>query len=740
MTVQVTNVRKFRQATVVPISPEGTHVASYRTLAVQFPKDIFSEVDVGTVWEVDGSLKSQKYTIQGWEHTEDLLVAKTANFVYLSGKALAFYLAHKIEGVGEVIARRVINTENIDEIITSQDVEALCQIKGVDKQRANALINFWPNIAMMKAISWVQNANINPRIGRQMFEVFGQKSIEVVSYNPFLLLSLGATWKEALSLSEYLGFRLDSPETLCATAEQAASNLKRATGDVVVDEKALCIAAYKLIKRKTPLKSLVDMALSRRVLIRVGNNGLVPTGMALIEDSVANSITQFIKRKPGDGSLKAEWERFHNELQPREALQRFESTLPFNLTDEQREAIIGSVMAPVACISGSAGTGKTTILKAILGVYRDVASGLIVKQVALSGRAAQRMAESTGHGACTIAKLIFDHTGRGRAALPDHLLLVVDEASMVDLLSMYRLCSILPEATRIIFVGDVAQLPPVGPGLIFHSLTRPNMPLPTFQLSQVKRQAPESGIHSFAMAIRNGDASILPPTQQALVDSTDASLETEMSLERAYSLWCQAGGREQTIILSPVHKGELGIDNINIHFQKREGGHRPLVKNPHIPHTEWRNKKGQWLFEGDPVMVNQNDYVLDVRNGEFGYIHEAWSEPNEEGSIGIVMLDNGPASLSVDLLEKLELAYAITVHKSQGSQWTNIIVTLPEEAIHMTDQALLYTGATRPQERLVIMGLQSTINAAVKKGNIALNRKVCLGGLITQATKNYAFT
>lgn len=732
-TVQVTNVRKFGQASVMPISPEGAHVASHRTLVVRFPKDIFSEVDIGTVWEVEGTLKTQKFNIHGWEHTEDLLIAKTANFVLLSGMLLAFYLVQKIEGVGEVIARRVIKIENIDEIIKSQNVEALCQIKGVDKQRANALIDCWPNVELMKAITWVQKANINPRIGRRMFEVFGPKSIEIVSSNPFLLLSLGTPWKEVLSLSVSLGFQLDSPVTLCAIAEQAASDLQRTTGDVVVDEEALHIAAFKLIRRKTPLKSLVDMAVSRRVLIRVGNYGLVPTGTALVEDSVARAITRFIKRKPGDGSLLAKWERFHTESQTREALLRFESALPFVLTYEQREAIIGSVMAPVSCISGSAGTGKTTILRAILGVYRDVASGLIVKQVALSGRAAQRMAESTGHEACTIAKLIADHCGRNKVPLPDHLLLVVDEASMVDLLSMYRLCNILPEATRIIFVGDVAQLPPVGPGLIFHSLTRRNMPLPTFHLSQVKRQAPESGIHSFAMAIRNGDASILPHTQQSLVDSADASLETELSLERTYNLWCLAGGRDKVIILSPIRKGELGVDSINIYFQKREGGHRPLVKNPQIPQTEWRNRKGQWLFEGDPIMVNQNDYVLDVRNGESGYIHEVWSEPNEEGAVGLVMLDNSIVSLSFDLLEKLELAYAITIHKSQGSQWPTTILTLPEGAFHMTDQTLLYTGATRPSERLVIVGKQATIDAAVKRGNIALNRKVCLGGLIVQA-------
>lgn len=731
--VQVTNVRKFHQATVIPISLEGKHIKSYRTLVVKFPKNVFSEVDVGTVWEVNGEIKNQSFFIKGWEHTEDLLVAKTATFVFLSGNALAFYLSKKIDGIGEVIARRVIKKNNLNSIVLSKDVEALCQIRGIDKKRANALIDFWPTIEMMKVISWVQEASVNPRIGRQMFGIFGQKSIEIASHNPFLLLSLGATWKEVLYLSEKLGFRLDSPETLCAIAEQAASKLINTSGDIVIDEKALNIAAYKLVKRKTPLKHLIDVATSRRVLIRVGETGLVPMGTALIENSVAHSLVGFIRRKPGDGSLLAEWECSHTESQASKALQSFENTLSFKLSDEQRKAIIGSVMSPVACISGSAGTGKTTILRTILEVYRNIASGLAVKQVALSGRAAQRIAESTGHEACTIAKLVFDHTRKNTAPLPDHLLLVVDEASMIDLLTMYRLIQVLPEATRIIFVGDVGQLPPVGPGLIFHSLTKPNMPLPTFHLSEVKRQSPESGVHLFSMAVRNGHSPFLPLTQRNLADSADASLETEMTLERIYNLWCQSGGRGQTVILSPIRKGELGVNSINTGFQKREGGHRPLVKNPYIPQTEWRNKKGQWLFEGDPVMVNQNDYVLDVRNGQFGYIHEAWSEPNEDGAIGVVMLDSVSTLLSADILEKLELAYAITVHKSQGSQWSCVILALPEEATYMTDLALLYTGVTRSQERLVIMGQQSSIDAAIEKGNIALNRKICLGGLITQA-------
>lgn len=735
MTVQITRVRKFQQASAVPILPDGSRAPRQINLAIHFPEDIFPEVESGTVWDVDGVMKRQTYKVSGWQYVEDLLVANSAQYRRLSGEVLAYYLTQKVDGVGSVIASRVARIEGIEKIIHDKDIERLCQIKGVDNQRAYSLIHFWPDKLIMEAIEWVQKAKMSPRLGRRMIEIFGPKAINTVKQNPFLLLAVGATWKEAMSLAKSLGFSLDSPQVLCAVAERASANLTRESGSIAVSEEDLKAAAYKLIKRKTPLISLVQTVLDRNIFVRVGDKGVVSMGAALIEDTVARVITRLIQRKPGEGSILAEWERSLTEENAREALYRFASTLSFDLTVEQQEAIIGVVMAPVACISGGAGTGKTTILQAVLAVYQDLSSGLALKQVALSGRAAQRMTESTGHDACTVAKLIADHLGDGKQPLPDHVLLVVDEASMIDLLSMYRLCGVLPEATRILFVGDVAQLPPVGPGLIFHSLTKPNMPLPTFNLSQVKRQREGSGITRFADAIRNGEACLLPLAEQFLTNSKDATIETEMTLDRAYNLWCQAGGRNSAVLLSPVRKGDLGVIDINDNFQKREGSQRSLVKNPDIPHSEWRNNTGQWLFLGDPVMVNQNDYELDVRNGDLGYISEVFEIITEDGSAGTVMLDSGPFPLTVEMLKKVELAYAITVHKSQGSQWPTVIVTLPPQAERMTDQALLYTGATRPKERLVIMGDQRAIDAAVRKGNVALNRKVSLGGLVSQYVK-----
>ncbi|WP_306461530.1 AAA family ATPase, partial [Escherichia coli] len=227
----------------------------------------------------------------------------------------------------------------------------------------------------MEAIEWVQSVKMSPHIGRRMIDIFGPQAIATVRQSPFVLLALGAPWPNTLALAESLGFGSDSPETLCAIVERAAANLTRDTGDIAIDEQALKIAVSKLTKQKIAIEHLVNIAVSRRALIRVGKHGLVPIGAALIEDTVARALTKRIQRRPGAGTKVAQWECLLTMAKVQAALARFESTLPFELTIEQREAVVGAVMSPVACISGGAGTGKTTILQAVLGVYQDISRG-----------------------------------------------------------------------------------------------------------------------------------------------------------------------------------------------------------------------------------------------------------------------------------------------------------------------------------------------------------------------------
>lgn len=730
MTIQVTKLRKFGQVSAMPIQ-SSSFSSNRRNLAICFPKELWNEVEVGSVWEVSGDISTQTYDAAGWQHIEDLLTVEKAKCIRLTGQMLAFWIAENIPGVGEIIGKRIAETNGVGQAVKASDVEFLCQIPGVSRERAEALIAKWPDENEMAAIEWIQDAALSPVYGRRIIRVFGPKATEVLSQDPFLLLSVGASWAETMRLAQRVGYSIDHPATKAAVAARAASVLTAKTGDLGFTEDQLVNQAMKILSGSDIGPELVEAAVDRGALIRVGECGLMSMGAALLESSVARFLHRAAHPTQATRPAFTGCEGSLSEQRVKNSLVRFEQHLTFALTSEQKDAIVGSVMAPVACITGGAGTGKTTILKGILAVSKEVLPGLTVKLVALSGRAARRMSESAGMEAFTIAKLIGDHIGEGKNPLTNQLLLIIDEASMVDIVTMYRLCGILPEATRILFVGDVAQLPPVGPGLVFHGLIKAGQ-IPAFSLAQVKRQSQLSGIHRFATGIRDGKLLELPSAKPALADSEDACLESNVSIARAYGLWVQAGGRDSAQVLSPIRKGALGTNQINSEFQINEGLTRKAVIHPSAKHGYWLSVKGQKFFEGDPVMVNQNDYELDVRNGDLGHIQEAWSEPDEDGAVGIVLLDSTPMPITMKLLEKLELAYAITVHKSQGSQWSSVILTLPPDARGMIDQALLYTGVTRASERLIVMGEQATLLSAINRGNVAAKRQTCLGGLLRQ--------
>lgn len=290
---------------------------------------------------------------------------------------------------------------------------------------------------------------------------------------------------------------------------------------------------------------------------------------------------------------------------------------------------------------------------------------------------------------------------------------------------MYRLVGILPDAARVIFVGDTAQLPPVGNGLVFHALT--DTKIPFFNLTQVKRQNEQSGIHKFSTSVRNGLLESPEFTKNILRDSSNCSIETRPTIERLIALWQESGGIDQIIVLSPIRKGEFGVNNLNVKLQTSVGNDRQAVYFQDVLRgwIPWVTSTGSRLLKGDPVLITANNYDedADLRNGDLGLIVEVFEQPDEDGAVAVIEVNNALINVTAELLEKLHLGYAITIHKSQGSQWPNCFVMLPIEAEKMIDQTLLYTASTRPSERLVMMGDESAIEKAIKVGSKALSRK-----------------
>jgi exodeoxyribonuclease V alpha subunit len=723
---QIKKRRQFGYVTVDLINRDGSIRKRDKTVVVRFPKGATEAAKVGSLWQVSGKERLSTFMVNDIPITEYTVDAAEIKYLRPSGQILARWISSNIKGVGSVIANRLVRLKDLNAVVKSKNREALLSVAGMSNDRVNALFEKWPDSGLYETFDWLECQSLPLDLGTKLVNIFGALAIDNIKAHPFLLMAMGVSFGKTMEVCQGLGLDMNDQTVQSGVAQHVAVSYSSRTKSTLIERQNLVNDSSKILGFQAP-NSIGDVAVDSRLLVSVGG-GYQVWGTALMEASVAKFLFDAHTRQPGTLALLAAWEKYLTRESVASSLHEHQLTLGFELTQEQSEAIIGAVMSPVASISGGAGTGKTTILNAICAVYETVSEGLEYFQVALSGRAAQRMSESTGRPAQTIAKLISEHVGEGKPALPPHLLLVMDEASMVDLLSMYKLVGILPKATRILFVGDTSQLPPVGSGLVFHALA--GTPIPLFNLTQVKRQSDQSPIHHFALSIRNNRLSMPPPTHESLSESAACSIDRNANIERIIQLWDEAGGIKNCIVLSPVRKGALGVDSLNKAIQTHVGSERPALyyKDLQRGWIPWITPDGVSLLEGDAVLVTANNYDdgADVRNGDLGMLSEVFGQVGKDGAFGILKINDQDIPITFDLLEKLSLGYAITVHKSQGSQWPTCLVTVPHEARQMLDQTLLYTACTRPSERLVIFGSSGAINAAMKKGSLALKRRTFL--------------
>lgn len=737
--VQIAKQRSGGYYFVHLINSDGTLKKRRRSLIVQFPSHLGS-LPIGSLWKVRGQQTVSQFMVNSFLVYEDVLSATHATMVQPAKHTLSRWISLNVDGVGEVIANRLIRNRSLEKWVRNADIDALCSVPGMNTKLAKRLIEQWPEEGLYETMDWLDALNLSPSLGFKLVNLFEDKTVDRLTDNPFLLLGLGITYKRVLEVIDQLKLNLSEELLAAGAAMHVAIKRSNSTGSTVITDSELREGVSKLsdtIGATDPGKSAVKQGL----LVRV-EGGYQVWGAALMEAAVTQKLVECLNRSPGAGALLASWECKISEPVLQQALSEYEKTLPFTLSDEQRQAVLGAVSAPVVGISGGAGTGKTTILRAIIGLYNSLSEGLVCLPVALSGRAAQRMAESIGMSAQTIAKLISDHVGEGKPRLPEHVLIIIDEASMVDLLSMYQLVGLLPEATRFLFLGDSAQLPPVGSGLIFHALY--DSPVPFFELSQVKRQSEQSPIHQFATAVREGEVIIPEMASQALAESPECSIISPPSLDLLTRFWRDAEAEGDRIILSPRRSGDWGVTRLNGHFQEVAGYSREdlYYLDPTKGWIPWITRHNQRIKLGDPILVTENIYddELDVRNGDLGTVTEVFPAISPEGWYGKAVINGQTKGISQDLLEVLDLGYAITIHKSQGSQWHTVFSLVHRDAKHMLDRSLVYTAATRPTDRLVLVADTLCLEWAIKAGNSANRRRVDirnkLAGLLTTDSIN----
>ena len=732
MLVQLREAPRGGVARAHEVASDGRVVNRSTPLAVRLPKSCHGAATPGSVWLVDGEKTKRTWQRDGFTMEQEVVHASTARFQRPAGGLLARWIAANVDGIGEVIARRLVRAvADLDGCVRQGDIRTLTAVAGVSVGRARALVECWPHKGLYDVLAWLQEANLPLGLSDRLSRVYGESAVEVLSRDPFMLLGFGVSFDASLRVATGLGIKDEDDRLLIGLAEHVAARSVARTGSTVVSAEALLrqmrLAAGGVSREA--LERAPELACQAGALVRVPA-GYQSLGHALMERRVADFLRSAAMRERGEGALLAGWEIGLSQDDVASALAQHERRLPFALTAQQRTVISRAVQCPVAIITGPAGSGKSTIVRGVLDVYGQVAVGLPIVQVALSGRAARRLVEATGRPAKTIAKCVSDHLGGGKPSLPEHLLLVVDEASMVDLISCYRLIGLLPAASRVLLIGDDAQLPPVGPGVVFHALLEGW--LPVLRLSEVKRQRVGSAIARLAGSIRAGEAPELPGADEQLSPSCEVRHTRRTDPLTIAHLWEQAGGAGRAIILSPTRKASGGIDEINAHLQSRAGVDRPALHyhddtRGWIP---WEGREGRVLRLEDQIMVSANDYEADIRNGDLGSVTAVFDAPTPEGTLGLAQIDGRSVALTADVLAVLTLGYAVTIHKSQGSEWPVVIVVLPRHAAHMMVRPLLYTAVTRATEQLVICGDAELLEVAVTRDVTAMNRSSNLGTLL----------
>jgi exodeoxyribonuclease V alpha subunit len=343
----------------------------------------------------------------------------------------------------------------------------------------------------------------------------------------------------------------------------------------------------------------------------------------------------------------------------------------------------------VSVLTGGAGVGKTTVLKAILLVLEHLRCQ--AQAIALAGRAAKRISELTGRRAMTIAACLCAIKSGGLRLGSDSLI-IVDEASMLDLPTLYRLLRLIPEHVRFLFVGDPYQLPPIGFGLTFH-LWAESGRLPTVSLTQVHRQTSESGIPLVANAIREGRVPFLDAYQRKKDGVSFIEMPGDRILDALPAIISNLG-LEETQIISPLRRGIVGVENINVYFHRLLETGRPSVAAGRIS-------------EGEPIIWTKNDWRRGFMNGSMGRIAAADTEADvARGELDGQVVELGPADW-----QNVDLGHAITVHKAQGSQFDRVVI--PVTYNRLLDRTLLYTAVTRGIRQVVLVGDRKAFENAI---------------------------
>ena len=607
-----------------------------------------------------------------------------------------------MKGIGKELAARLVRKFGLTTLdVIERTPQLLREVEGIGPQRSAQIVEAWQGQREIRDLMvFLQSYGVSAALAARIHARYGQKARRMIEENPYRLAEdiSGVGFLTADRIALKLDGFARSPHRLEAGALYALRE-KAEEGHTLVSRKSLTEECARLLDLDTgACADAIDGLEARGAAVAQRLDGEELVGLAQLSDAEA-----------GAAALLAALCSFAAPplgAQVDQLLSAFGSASGIALSSQQRQAVLGACTQKVLIVTGGPGTGKTTLLKAILSVLDR--SGLRVALCAPTGRAAKRMQEATDHEAKTIHRLLeYGRTGFARDR--DNPLgcdaLIVDEASMVDVVLFHALLRATPAHCRLVMVGDKDQLPSVGPGNVLADLIHSGV-LPVVQLSEVFRQAQRSSIVVNAHRINTGVSLTLEANEAAdffFIERNEPPeiIDTvhELLLHRIPARF-GLDPRHDVQVLSPMQRGPLGVVALNADVQA-------LLNPSGAPASPGG------LRLGDRVLQLRNDYDRGVYNGDIGWV-EAADEADRSLS---VRFDERLVRYEWEDLSALALAYVSTIHKSQGSEFPAVVVILHTQHYVLLARNLLYTAVTRARKLAVIVGSRKALAIAIKNAS-----------------------
>jgi len=618
-----------------------------------------------------------------------------------------------IKGIGPVMAKRIVKMFKEDTLnVIENESEKLSQVDGIGTKRIEMIRRAWDEQKEIRTVMlFLQSHGVSSGYATKIYKQYGNDSIKIVKENPYRLATdiFGIGFVTADKIAEKLGFAKDSELRAAAGILYVLHELTD-EGHVYYPYEPLIKKCKDIldIDREIIVRAMAAVALDKQVVIEdlnkdpdkfiENNKAVYLSGYHVAEKQLASRLKTLVNAPQSIRKIDTD-----------KAIKWVQDKLSIELAEKQIEAIRCAAQNKAMIITGGPGTGKTTIINAILKIFSAVKASILL--AAPTGRAAKRMSETTGHEARTIHRLLEYNMRKGgfqrNEENPlDCQLLIIDEASMIDTLLMHYLLKAIPPTATFIMVGDVNQLPSVGAGNVLRDIIDSGI-VPVVQLNEIFRQAKESSIIVNAHTINEGRIPNLKSTQDKhddfyFIEQKDPQKNLEMIISLVKDRIPKRFGFDAVNdiqVLTPMHKGTVGASNLNQELQKALN-----------PGDAGVHRAGRLYRVNDKVMQITNNYDKEVYNGDIGRI----TAIDEEAREVIVSIDDREVAYDYSDLDELVHAYAVSIHKAQGSEYPAVVIPVLTQHYVLLQRNLLYTGVTRGRKLVVLVGTRKAIAIAVK--------------------------